>query len=99
MHPEIAKTLVVQRHDELMQRAESRRRAPRRRFPRWHISWTRTVLAPAGPPEPLGPQGPVGAPGPAAPAGAAGPAGRNRGGQAGRRGSSLVIIISAYRSA
>ena len=93
MHPEIAKTLVVQRHDELMQRAESRRRAPRRRFPRWHISWTRTVLAPVGPP------GPVGSPGPAAPAGAAGPAGRNRAGHAGRRGSSLVIIISAYRSA
>jgi hypothetical protein len=93
MHPEIAKTLVVQRHDELMQRAESRRRAPRRRFPRWHISWTRTILAPAGPPGPLGP------PGPAVPAGPAGPAGRNRAGHAGRRGSSLVIIISAYRSA
>jgi len=93
MHPEIAKTLVVQRHDELMERAESRRRVSRRRFPRWRISWTRTVLAPAGPP------GPVGSPGPAAPADTAGPAGRNRAGHAGRRGSSLVIIISAYRSA
>ena len=90
MHPEIAKTLVVQRHDELARRAESRRRVPRRRFPRWHISWTRTILAPAGPAGPAGP---------AAPADAAGPAGRHRVGHAGRRGSSLVIIISAYRSA
>ena len=96
MHPEIAKTLVVQRHDELTRRAESSRRAPRRRFPRWHISWTRTILAPAGP---SGPPGPVGLPGPAVPADTAGPAGRNRVGHAGRRGSSLVIIISAYRSA
>ena len=74
MHPEIAKTLVAQHRDELMQQA-----APGRRpFPRWRISWTRTVLAPAG---------------------EAGPLGGNRAGQAGRRGSSLVIIISARRSA
>lgn len=83
MHPEIAKTLVAQRRDELVQQTAShqtasRQRAGRRRFPRWHISWTRTVLAPVG--------------GPGAPGG-------NRAGQAGRRGSSLVIIISAHRSA
>ena len=78
MHPEIAKTLVAQRRDELVQQTASSRPTGRRRFPRWHISWTRTVLAPAGAP---------------------GPAGSNRAGPAGRRGSSLVIIISAHRSA
>ncbi len=77
MHPEIAKTLIAQHHDELVRHAASRRTG-RRRFPRWHISWTRTVLVPAGGP---------------------GSAGGNRAGQAGRRGSSLVIIISAHRSA
>jgi hypothetical protein len=64
MHPEIAKTLVAQHRDELMQQTAPGRRTGRRRLPRWHVSWTRTVLA-----------------------------------QAGRRGSSLVIIISAHRSA
>ena len=78
MHPEIAKALVAQHRDELVRDSASRHRASRRRFPRWHVSWTRTVLAPAGGP---------------------GPAGGSRVGQAGRRGSSLVIIISAYRSA
>jgi hypothetical protein len=78
MHPEIARTLVAQRHDELTRRRASNPRTSRRRLPRWHVSWTRTVLAPAGAP---------------------GPASGNRAGRAGRRGSSLVIIISAYRSA
>jgi hypothetical protein len=78
MHPEIARSLVAQRHDELVRDAETGRRAARRRFPRWHVSWTRTVLAPAAGP---------------------GSAGANRAGRAGRRGSSLVIIISAHRSA
>ena len=75
MHPEIARTLVAQHRDELVRHSASRHRAGRRRFPRWHVSWTRTVLAPAVAP---------------------GSAGTNR---AGRRGSSLVIIISAHRSA
>ncbi len=78
MHPEIAKTLVAQHRDELVQQTAARRRTSRRRFPRWHISWTRPVLAPAG---------------------GSGPAGGSRVGQAGGRGSSLVIIISAHRSA
>ncbi len=79
MNPEIAKTLVAQRHDELMRDTALSRRAPgRRRFPRWHVSWTRTVLAPAGPPA---------------------PAGSGRPGRVSRRGKSLVIIISAHRSA
>jgi hypothetical protein len=44
MHPEIAKTLATRHHDEL---ARSAAQARRRRLPRWHVSWTRTVLAPA----------------------------------------------------
>jgi hypothetical protein len=47
MHPEIAKALVAQHHDELLRDPASRHRPGRRRFPRWHVSWTRTVLAPA----------------------------------------------------
>ena len=78
MHPEIAKALVAQHHDELVRHTTPGRRPGRRRFPRWHISWTRTVLVPSGGP---------------------GSAGGNRAGQPGRRGSSLVIIISARRSA
>ena len=78
MHPEIAKSLVAQHRDELVRDSESGHRAARRRFPRWHVSWTRTVLAPATAP---------------------GMANANRAGHVGRRGSSLVIIISAHRSA
>ena len=47
MHPETAKTLVAQHRDELMQDSVSRRGARRHRFPRWHVSWSRAVLAPA----------------------------------------------------
>ena len=75
MHPEIAKSLVAQHRDELVRDSESGHRAVRRKFPRWHVSWTRTVLAPAIAP------------------------GASRAGRVGRRGSSLVIIISAHRSA
>jgi hypothetical protein len=78
MHPQIAPTLAAQHRDELMRDAGAGRHAVRRRFPRWHVSWTRTVLPPAMAP---------------------GSAGANRAGRAGRRGSSLVIIISAHRSA
>jgi hypothetical protein len=75
MHPEIAKALVTQHRDELVRHSASRHGTGWRRFPRWHVSWTRTVLAPAAAP------------------------GANRAGHTGRRGSSLVIIISAHRSA
>ena len=75
MHPETAKSLVAQHRDELVRDSESGHRAARRRFPRWHVSWTRTVLAPAIEP------------------------GASRAGRVSRRGSSLVIIISAHRSA
>ena len=76
MHPEIAKTLVAQHRDELVRDAASRSRRGRRRFPRWHVSWTRTVLAPAGCRPP-----------------------RAAAARLAARGSSLVIIISAHRSA
>ena len=57
MHPEIAKTLVEERRGELQHTTESRqaRRAGSswlsRHLPHWHVSWTRTVLSPAGEPE------------------------------------------------
>jgi len=92
MHPEIARALAAQHRDELMRDAGTGRRAVRRRFPRWHVSWTRTVLAPSS----------AMAPGSAMTPGSAmapGSAAANRAGRAGRRGSSLVIIISAHRSA
>ena len=72
MHPEIAKTLVAQHHDELVRDSASRHR-------------------PAGAGSPGGTSA---GPGPCWPL-----AGANRAGHAGRRGSSLVIIISAHRSA
>jgi hypothetical protein len=82
MHPEIANTLVKQRREELTrQTAESRQSHEAgsswlsRHLPRWHVSWTRTVLSPAGGPGTAG-SGPD---------------------RPGRRGSSVVIIISAYR--
>jgi hypothetical protein len=84
MHPEIAKTLVEQHRQELMQHsAQSRPKFTdsagpswlSRHLPRWHVSWSRTRLAPAGGPA-------VGDPD-----------------RAGLRGSSVVIIISAHRSA
>jgi hypothetical protein len=65
MHPDIAQNLVGQRYAELQREAAESRRRPAGRFPRWHISWSRTILSPAGT----------------------------------RRGSSLVIVISAHRSA
>jgi hypothetical protein len=84
MHPEIAKALVSQRHDELVHGTAANRRGPsRRRFPRWHVSWTRTILSPAGHLVP-------------AVAGHSGTGHSSR--VAARRGSSLVIIISAHRS-
>ena len=82
MHPEIAKTLVAQRHEELTRHtAESRQIHAAgsgwlsRHLPRWHVTWTRTVLSPAG----------------GSGTADSGP------GRPGKRGSSVVIIISAYR--
>jgi hypothetical protein len=87
MHPEIAKTLAEQRRSEITQYMAGRGRgrrgpAPRsgglgRLLPRWHVSWSRTILSPAG-----------------------GPPDTATGGypdRPARRGSSLVIIISAHR--
>ena len=83
MHPEIAKTLVRQRHEELTRHTAESRQAREagsgwlsRYLPRWHVSWTRTVLS---------------APGEAGTVVSGGPA------RPGKRGSSVVIIISAYR--
>ena len=83
MNPEIAKTLVEQRREELTRSTGDARRnrsgGPSwlsRHLPRWHVSWTRTVLSPGG---------------------GAGIAGSENAGRFGQRGSSLVIIISAHR--
>jgi hypothetical protein len=83
MNPEIAKTLVEQRREELSRTtAETRRNRNAgpswlsRRLPRWHVTWTRTVLSPAGGPAIAGGGNPD----------------RPRNGA-----SSLVIIISAHR--
>lgn len=79
MHPEIAKTLVMERREELTRRTAESRQARQagswlsHHLPRWHVSWTRTVLSPG-----------------------AGP-GTASSGRPGKRGSSLVIIISAHR--
>ena len=76
MNPHTAQSLVAQHRDDLMRdKASLRRGSGRRIFPRWQVSWSRTVLAPAAAP---------------------GTAGRKH---ASRRGSSLVIIISARRAA
>jgi hypothetical protein len=83
MNPEIAKTLIKQRREELTRHTAESRHAREagtswlsRHVPRWHVSWTKTVLSPAGGP---------------------GTAGSGRPDRPGKRGSSLVIIISAYR--
>ncbi len=83
MHPELAKSLVEQRREELTRTtAETRRTRDSgpswlsRHLPRWHVSWTRTVLSSAA--------------GPAA-------AGSETRGRSAQGGSSLVIIISAHR--
>ena len=83
MHPEIAKTLVAQRREQLTRHtAESRQSHDAgsgwlsRHLPRWHVSWTRTVLSSAEDP---------------------GTAVRGRPDRPRKRGSSVVIIISAYR--
>jgi len=86
MHPGIAKTLVEQRREELVRHAAESWRDRKgsqgsgwlsRRLPRWHVSWSRTVLSPAGAPAPVG----------------------SHSDRPGKGESSLVIIISAHRSA
>ena len=56
MHPEIAKTLAAQRRAEITRSTASAGRSRRssgrpgwlgRRAPRWHVSWSRTILSPA----------------------------------------------------
>ncbi len=44
MHPYIAQTLIEQRHQEIARQIAESRRGPVRRFPRWHLSWSRTTL-------------------------------------------------------
>jgi hypothetical protein len=74
--------MVDQRREELTRHTAESRQARRagsswlgRHLPRWHVTWTRTVLSPAGGPGTAG----------------------SHPDRPGKRGSSLVIIISAYR--
>ena len=42
MHPEIAKSIAIQHHEDLRHHVAASRRA----FPKgWHVSWSRTVLS------------------------------------------------------
>jgi hypothetical protein len=84
MNPGIARALADQRREELTQdkAGSGRDRRPPGRpgwlsRHRWHVSWTQTILSPAGCPPDTATGGY-----PDRPA---------------RRGSSLVIIISAHR--
>jgi hypothetical protein len=62
MHPSTAKALVDQRHADLARdrAAGSGTGLPARpgwfsrHLPRWHVSWSRTVLSPAGLPDATG---------------------------------------------
>jgi hypothetical protein len=53
MNPVLAKTLVDQRREELTRTTAQTRRSRgsgpwlSRHMPRWHVSWSRTVLSPA----------------------------------------------------
>ena len=54
MNPQIAKALTEQRRGELTRDAAGSRRGPgaspgwlSRHLPRWHVSWSRTMLSPA----------------------------------------------------
>ena len=40
-HPEIARMLIAEHHNELARLAAERRRLPVRRLPRWNVSWAR----------------------------------------------------------
>lgn len=102
MHPEIAKTLTEQRRGELTEYAAgSRRSVPAgpgwlsRHLPRWHVSWSKTVLSAAAERAVAGERAV------AAERAVAGERAAVAGGgypdRPGQRGSSLVIIISAYR--
>jgi hypothetical protein len=44
MHPYIAQTLTEQHNREIVRRTAESRRGPVRRFPRWHLSWSRMTL-------------------------------------------------------
>jgi hypothetical protein len=51
VNPHTAQSLVAQHRDDLMRDSASLRRGLGRRvFPRWQVSWSRTVLAPAAGP-------------------------------------------------
>jgi hypothetical protein len=44
MHPEIARTLAAQHQEDLSRLMRGIRRAQRRRFGPWTLTWSRTIL-------------------------------------------------------
>jgi hypothetical protein len=44
MHPDLARVLIAQRRAEMALQMTQTRRAFRRRFPRWRVSWSGTTL-------------------------------------------------------
>jgi hypothetical protein len=49
MNPRNAMALAGQRQQEIAQHVAESRRGPVRRFPRWHLTWTRTRLSQPSP--------------------------------------------------
>jgi hypothetical protein len=98
MHPELAQGLVEQRREELTRTTAETRWSREsgaswlsRHVPRWHVSWSRTVLSPATGSAATGSAATGSAATGSAAADGESPSRRGRG------GSSLVIIISAHR--
>jgi hypothetical protein len=47
MHPEIARTLAAQHHEDLAREMRGSRQAQHgRRFQHWTLTWSRTILSP-----------------------------------------------------
>jgi hypothetical protein len=44
MHPEMSRTLIEQRHQDIARQAAESRRGPVRRFPRWHLSLSKMTV-------------------------------------------------------
>jgi hypothetical protein len=48
MHPYVTEALAEQRQQEIRRSRAESRRGPVRALPRWHLSWSKTTLAPSG---------------------------------------------------
>jgi hypothetical protein len=48
MHPEIARAMVAERHEEITRQMAESRRGGRHLLPRWRVTWSGTTFLPAG---------------------------------------------------